>query len=99
MIKKILQITCITLILSCGKKTETKEKVNIMAKKVSQKQIYHNDTIIDNYAWMRLSDAQKEADNPDAQTKDVLDYLNVENEYLQDKMNDTKSLQDELFEK
>ena len=98
MINKILKITCITLILSCGKNTETKEELNIMAKKIPEKFIYHSDTVIDNYAWMRLSDAQKETDTPDAQTKDVLDYLNVENKYLQDKMSDTKSFQDELFD-
>jgi protease II len=39
-----------------------------IAKKISQKNIYHSDTIIDNYDWMRLSDSQKKS-NKDNKTK------------------------------
>jgi len=55
-------------------------------------------TRIDNYHWMRLSDQQKNAAHPDAQTQDVVDYLNAENDYLQSEMAHTQKLQDELFE-
>ncbi len=68
------------------------------AKKIPKKLTVHDDTRIDNYFWMRLSDDQKKAENPDAQTKDVLDYLNAENDYLQDVMQHTKNFQEELFE-
>ena len=55
-------------------------------------------TRIDNYHWMRLSDEQKNADDPDTQTQDVLDYLHAENNYLKSGMKHTKKLQDQLFE-
>lgn len=58
----------------------------------------HGDTRIDNYFWMRLSDAQKEADTPDAQTKDVIDYLEAENAYTKEMLADTDSLQEKLFQ-
>ena len=68
-----------------------------MAKKIPKAYNYHTDTIIDNYHWMRLSDTQKDSDNPDIQTQDVLNYLNSENDYLKKELADTKSLQDNLF--
>ena len=54
------------------------------AKQIEKKITTHGDTRVDNYFWMRLSDAQKEAETPDAQTKDVLNYLNAENNYLKE---------------
>lgn len=59
---------------------------------------YHSDTIIDNYSWLRLSDDQKESKYPDSQTKDVLDYLNKENNYLDAHMSETKELQETLYQ-
>ena len=41
----------------------------------------HGLELKDDYFWMRLSDAQKEAETPDAQTTAVVDYLNAENDY------------------
>ena len=55
-------------------------------------------TRVDNYHWMRLSDEQKNAATPDAQTQEVIDYLNAENAYLKAGMAHTQKLQDELFE-
>lgn len=52
---------------------------------------------IDNYKWIRLSDEQKTAAVPDAQTQDVLDYLNAENAYRETQMAHTTALQNELF--
>lgn len=57
----------------------------------------HGDSRIDNYFWMRLSDEQKNAKTPDAQTQDVLDYLNSENAYLKEVMKSTEGLQDTLY--
>lgn len=68
-----------------------------IAKKVAEELTIHGDTRIDNYFWMRLSDAQKKADTPDAQTQDVLDYLNAENDYAKAMMADTDSLQEKLY--
>ena len=46
-----------------------------VAKKVPFEMTLHGDTRVDNYFWMRLSDAQKEAETPDEQTQEVLDFL------------------------
>ncbi len=59
---------------------------------------YHSDTLMDNYFWMRLSDAQKESSNPDSQTQEVIDYLVDENDYLDANMSDTEELQKSLFD-
>lgn len=69
-----------------------------VAKKIEHKITTHGDTRVDNYFWMRLSDEQKNAEKPDAQTQDVLDYLNAENNYLKTKMKHTEGLQNKLFE-
>ena len=39
--------------------------------------VTHGHTRIDPYFWMRLTDEQKNAKTPDAQTQKVLDYLNT----------------------
>ena len=88
------------IILSCK---QTKKINNVMtlqpplAKKIAKELVIHNDTRIDNYYWMRLSDNQKNAIQPDNQTKDVLKYLNDENDYLKSSMSHTTDIQDNLF--
>ena len=68
------------------------------AKKIEKKHTTHGDTRIDNYFCMRLSDEQKEAETPDGQTQDVLDYLNAENSYLDETLKHTKDFQTVLFD-
>ncbi|MBL4939550.1 MAG: S9 family peptidase [Lutibacter sp.] len=68
-----------------------------IAKKIPEKLTTHNDTRIDDYFWMRLSDEQKNAETPDGQTQDVLDYLNAENEYLKNTMKHTEKLQENIY--
>ena len=68
------------------------------AKLIEEQITTHDDTRIDNYFWMRLSDAQKNAETPDAQTQDVLDYLNAENDYRAATMKHTEALQKNLFD-
>lgn len=58
----------------------------------------HGDSRTDPYFWMRLTDEQKMAEKPDAQTQKVLDYLNAENAYTKTVMKDTDSLQKNLYE-
>ncbi|MEM9856749.1 MAG: S9 family peptidase [Bacteroidota bacterium] len=58
----------------------------------------HGKTRVDPYFWMRLSDDQKNAENPDAHTQQVLDYLTQENEYTQQVMSHTKDLQTKLYD-
>ena len=69
-----------------------------VAKKIEKTLHIHNDTRVDPYFWMRLSDAQKEAETPDNQTQDVLDYLHAENDYLKKVMKPTEKLQETLYE-
>lgn len=69
-----------------------------VAKKEKKELSVHGDTRVDDYFWMRLSDEQKNAETPDAQTQDVLDYLNAENDYLNKVMAHTEGFQKELFD-
>jgi oligopeptidase B len=52
----------------------------------------------DNYFWMRLSDAQKNASTPDEQTARVLDYLNGENAYTSAVLKSTEGLQKKVYD-
>jgi oligopeptidase B len=58
----------------------------------------HGDIRIDNYYWMKLTDEQKNAENPDEQTQKVKAYLEAENEYRENVMAHTESLQEELYQ-
>ncbi|MCH7523890.1 MAG: S9 family peptidase [Bacteroidetes bacterium] len=95
-------ILVITLIFTACKTNDEKKPYQSVeapiAKKVAEELTIHDDTRIDNYFWMRLSDAQKNAETPDAQTQDVLDYLNAENEYLDKIMKHTERLQEKLYD-
>ncbi len=104
--KKIILLACFLpiLITSCQTKnnspkvkSETLTQAPV-AKKIAEKMTIHGDTRIDNYHWMRLSDEQKEAETPDAQTQDVLDHLNAENKYLKEVMAHTDGLQTKLYD-
>ncbi|MBM3420323.1 MAG: S9 family peptidase, partial [Bacteroidetes bacterium] len=57
----------------------------------------HGDVRVDNYYWMRLTDEQKNAPEPDEQTRKVLDYLNSENEYKTAVLKHTEDLRETLF--
>ncbi|HJM12540.1 MAG TPA: S9 family peptidase [Candidatus Marinimicrobia bacterium] len=57
----------------------------------------HGDTRVDNYYWMRLTDEQKSAQTYDEHTQEVVDYINLENEYTQGSLAHTKKFQDDLF--
>ncbi|MEQ9404028.1 MAG: S9 family peptidase [Cyclobacteriaceae bacterium] len=58
----------------------------------------HGETRIDPYFWMRLTDDQKKAANPDSHTQKVLDYLNEENDYTKTVMSHTEELQERLYQ-
>lgn len=105
MIKKIpfFALLALTFASGCGNESATTDEPKNMpqppiAKKIPVTFNDHGDVRIDDYFWMRLTDAQKEAAEPDAQTKDVLDYLNAENDYRKAVMAHTDSLQSKLFD-
>ena len=68
------------------------------AKKIKKELTVHGDTRIDNYYWMKLSDEQKNAKEPDEQTQEVLAYLNAENDYTKKMLSHTEKFQQKLFE-
>ena len=69
-----------------------------IAKQVPKSLEIHDDKRVDPYFWMRLSDAQKESEQADSQTQDVLDYLREENDYRKQVMKPTEKLQETLYE-
>jgi len=98
----IYTILVIALTFTSCKQTEEKKPYQLaeapMAKQIAEELTIHDDTRIDNYFWMRLSDEQKNAETPDAQTQDVVNYLNAENEYLDKAMQHTEGLQTKLYD-
>lgn len=75
----------------------TKIKTPVADKQLTELE-KHGDVRVDNYFWMRLTDAQKNADIKDAQTQKVYDYLNEENAYYHQMTQETKSFQETLFQ-
>ncbi|MFQ5981314.1 MAG: S9 family peptidase [Candidatus Heimdallarchaeota archaeon] len=64
-----------------------KELFPPVAKIVPKRISIHGEELIDNYYWLR------EKDNPE-----VIDYLKAENDYTEDQMKETESLQNLLYE-
>lgn len=99
-----LIILAFALLTGCDWQRESSIKSNIAnlsapdAEKKDSVLTIHGDSRVDPYFWMRLTDEQKIAENPDAQTQKVLDYLNSENEYTDLAMKDTEGLQEKLYE-
>jgi oligopeptidase B len=69
-----------------------------LAEKIPKELEKHGDVRIDNYYWMRLTDGQKSAKNPDEHTQKVLDYLNAENTYYDTITTHTKQFKEDLFQ-
>lgn len=69
-----------------------------VAEKQPKELTIHNDTRIDNYFWMRLSDEQKNAKEKDEQTQKVYDYLKEENKYHDAVMEHTNDFKESLFQ-
>ncbi|MGG6232110.1 S9 family peptidase [Tenacibaculum sp. SDUM215027] len=69
-----------------------------VAEKQPTKLEKHGDVRTDDYFWMRLTDAQKNAKIKDEQTQKVHDYLNAENAYYDEITKETKEFQEELFQ-
>ena len=94
-------LSIVALLTACqtsNDMSQSDDAVAPLAKKVPFEMTLHGDTRVDNYFWMRLSDAQKKAETPDGQTQDVLDYLEAENGYIDSKLAHTEPLQQKLFD-
>ncbi|MDR1600871.1 MAG: S9 family peptidase [Tannerella sp.] len=92
--KKSIIITMLAAVCLCGCRQAAEPPV---AKVIPHTFSEWGNNRVDNYKWIRLSDEQKTAAEPDAQTRDVLDYLNAENAYRDAQMAHTAALQNELF--
>jgi oligopeptidase B len=68
-----------------------------IAEKIAYEMEKHGDKRVDNYYWMKLTDEQKNATEPDVQTKKVLAYLNAENDYKDKMLSHTTDFQDKLY--
>ncbi len=55
-------------------------------------------SFIDYYYWMRLSDEQKSATNPDSQTKKLFSFLDGENRYAKSILNNYSELTSTLYD-
>ena len=86
------------ILASCTKIQKTSDVEPPVAEKVKKELTIHENTRIDNYYWMKLSDDQKNAENPDEQTMKVLDYLNAENDYKNSMLDHTEGLQEKLYQ-
>jgi len=91
-------IVAVILLVSCSRTKQTNKMKPPIAEKVKKELTLHNDTRIDNYFWMRLTDEQKNANEPDEQTKKVLDYLKAEKAYTDAVMKHTEDFQQELYD-
>jgi len=91
-------IIAVILLVSCSRTKQTNKMKPPIANKVKKELTLHSDTRIDNYFWMRLTDEQKNAKEPDEQTKKVLDYLKAENVYTDAVMKHTENFQQELYD-
>jgi oligopeptidase B len=102
--KKILNyaklLAVASLLMSCYQQTK-QETTNDVQPPAPQKIPYeltaHGNKRTDNYYWMKLSDAQKNAEKKDEQTQNVLNYLNAENKYLETKLKHTEAFQEKLY--
>jgi oligopeptidase B len=57
----------------------------------------HGHTRSDEYHWMRLSEEQRNAAEPDSLTRAVIDHLNAENAYTEGVLAPVKQLREDLF--
>lgn len=89
--------SCILFLFAQNISAQNMKNTAPKARKQAHTISIHGDDRVDNYFWMRLSDEQKEAEQADAQTQEVLDYLNAENAYLKAELAHTEKLQEKLF--
>ena len=100
----LITLFILAMFYSCQPETNDMMKENArsasapVAKKKDSVLVAHGHTRVDPYFWMRLTDEQKTADEPDEQTNDVVNYLNSENDYTEKVMAHTTDVQEELYE-
>ena len=97
----IFAATSLIFAASCKTEQEQMKRPDVsppIAEKQAKELEKHGDVRVDNYYWMRLTDAQKNAEEPDEHTRKVYDYLNAENTYYDTITAHTKKFKEDLFE-
>lgn len=104
----LVLFSALLLLVSCNNEKEmlTNQSVMFDKKDIKEPVAAKKDKIMtthgkernDPYYWMRLSDEQKNAKEPDAHTQEVLDYLNSENDYTSSLLKHTEGFQEKLFD-
>jgi len=92
----IIGIAVVMMVIN-RQKEETVMKTPV-AEKIPHKTTIHGYDLVDNYHWMRLTDKQKLAKDPDAQTQKVMDNLKAENAYKEANLKHTEQFQGKLFD-
>jgi len=96
-----IKLACLTLLAAgCGSPESTNQSVVQPPdpEQIPKELVSHGDIRVDNYYWMKLSDEQKNSEDPDDQTQKVVAYLEAENEYLKKIMAHTEELQETLYQ-
>ncbi|MBT3800795.1 MAG: S9 family peptidase [Bacteroidetes bacterium] len=83
--KLCMTFAVVVILNSCINKTKMPEAPQ--AKRIAKELIIHGDARIDQYYWMN-----------DRENKDVIDYLNAENNYLEESLAHVKEFRTALFE-
>ena len=68
-----------------------------IAHKIAASIEQHKETRVDDYAWLRDPNWQAVMKQPDQLRSDIRAYLEAENSYTEDYMQDTQALQEDLF--
>lgn len=96
--KTVIPLSLLMLI-ACTQKLQKESSMRPpIAEKIPRELTNHDHTRIDDYYWMRLTDEQKNAKEPDEQTQKVLDYIGQENAYTEAGLKHTKPFQGKLFD-
>ena len=85
-------ISFVFMMVSCQNNSEPP-----LANSEEHEIVLHGHSRIDPYYWMRLSDDQKLSNSPDGQTKSVLDYIERERNYKNQRLSHTINLQNNIF--
>ena len=74
--------------------------MNLVPKLRKEKKVVniHQDVLIDEYAWIKQKDWQSVLKDPSKLNKEVLKYINEENNYKSEKLKNLKAFKKKLFE-
>ncbi|MEO9870815.1 S9 family peptidase [Ekhidna sp.] len=99
--KSLVWLAGMMLLIACTNQTTEEKPMRPdapVAAKADTLLKEHGQTRVDPYFWMRLTDDQKNAEKPDDHTKEVLAYLNAENDYTEKVLSHTEGLQSKLYD-